>query len=174
MNLFSGSPQPAQASQPPAIRTSTDTIALLLLLVIVQAGLVISGCGGPRTTSSIDAVEVRRYRWYVDDVKTKVWVVGELQNTGEVTVEGVDVHVTLHDSHGSVTGTNTVVEEDLKAGESCVFHIGVTRQGGTATVTVELKQPRNCPDRPARPTTDTSQTNTQLASATLGAAIPLD
>ena len=107
----------------------------------MQAGLAISGCGGPRTTSSIDSLEVRKYRWYVDDVKTKVWVVGELQNTGEAAVEGVEVHVTLHDSHGSVRGTNMVVEEDLKAGESRVFHIGVTRQGGTATVTVELKQP---------------------------------
>ncbi len=141
MNPFSGSPQPAQTSQPSAIRTSTDTVALLLLLVVVQAALAISGCSGPRTTSSIDAVQVRKHRWYVDDVKTKVWVVGELQNTGEVAVEGVEVHVTLHDSHGSVRGTNMVVEEDLKAGESRVFQLGVTRQGGTATVTVELKQP---------------------------------
>ncbi len=111
----------------------------------MQAGLAISGCGGPRTTSSIDAVQVRKHRWYVDDVKTKVWVVGELQNTGEAAVEGVEVHVTLHDSHGSVRGTNMVVEEDLKAGETRVFHLGVTRQGGTATVTVELKQPEELP-----------------------------
>ena len=86
-----------------------------------------------------------KHRWYVDDVKTKVWVVGELQNTGEAAVEAVEVHVTLHDSHGSVRGTNMVVEEDLKAGESRVFHLGVTRQGGTATVTVALKQPEEPP-----------------------------
>jgi len=145
MNLLSESPQPTQASQPSAIRIPTDTLALLLLLLTMQAGLAISGCGSPRTTSNIDAVQVRRYRWYMDDVKTKVWVVGELQNTGEAAVEAVEVHVTLHDSHGSVRGTNTVVEEDLKAGESCIFHIGVTRQGGTATVTVELKQPEELP-----------------------------
>jgi len=78
-------------------------------------------------------------------VKTKVWVVGELQNIGEAAVEAVEVHVTLHDSHGSVRGTNTVVEEDLKAGEIRVFHTEVTRQGGTATVTVELKQPEELP-----------------------------
>ncbi len=145
MNYFSPPPQPVRSSQPPAIRTPRDTLALLLLLLVIQAGLVISGCGGPRTTSSIDNLEVRRYRWYVDDVKTKVWVVGELQNTGEAAVEAVEVHVTLHDSHGSVRGTSMVVEEDLKAGESRVFHLGVTRQGGTATVTVELKQPEELP-----------------------------
>ncbi len=145
MNPFSESPQPAQAAHSSAIRTSTDTVVLLLFIVIVQAGLVILGCGGPRTTSSIDNLEVRRYRWYVDDVKTKVWVVGELQNIGEAAVEAVEVHVTLHDSHGSVRGTNTVVEEDLKAGEIRVFHTEVTRQGGTATVTVELKQPEELP-----------------------------
>jgi len=103
------------------------------------------GCGGPRTTSSIDAVEVNRYRWYVDDVKTKVWVVGELQNTGAAVVEAVEVHVTLNDSRGSVRGTSMVMEENIKAGESRVFHAGVTRQGGTATVTVELKQPEQLP-----------------------------
>ncbi len=145
MNPFSESPQPVRSSKPPAIRTRRDTVALLLLLLIVQAGLAISGCGGPRTTSSIDAVQVPKHRWYVDDVKTKVWVVGELQNAGEAAVEAVEVHVTLHDSHGSVRGTNMVVEEDLKAGETRVFHLGVTRQGGTATVTVELKQPEELP-----------------------------
>jgi len=145
MNPFSGSPQPAQTTQPPVVRTPPDTVALLLLLVVVQVGLVISGCGGPRTTSSIDAIQVRRYRWYVDDVKTKVWVVGELHNTGEAAVEAVEVHATLNDSRGSVRGTNMVVEEDIKAGETRVFHLGVTRQGGTATVTVELKQPEELP-----------------------------
>ncbi len=140
MNYFSPPPQPGESSQLRGTGVRTDRVALLLLILVVQAG-AISGCGGPRTTSSIDAVQVPKHRWYVDDVKTKVWVVGELWNTGEAAVEGVEVHVTLHDSHGSVRGTSMVVEEDLKAGESRVFHLGVTRQGGTATVTVELKQP---------------------------------
>jgi len=88
---------------------------------------------------------VRRYRWYVDDVKTKVWVVGELQNTGQLAVKGVEVHITLHDSHGSVRGTNTMVEKDLKAGETRMFQLVVRRQGGTATVIVDLKQPKELP-----------------------------
>jgi len=71
--------------------------------------------------------------------------VGELQNTGEAAVEAVEVHVALYDSNGTVRGTNMMVEEDLKAGESRVFHLGVTRQGGTATVTVTLKQPEELP-----------------------------
>ncbi len=108
-------------------------------------GLAMSGCGGARTTSSIDSLEVRRYRWYVNDAETKVWVVGELQNTGEATVEGVEVHVTLHDFSGVVRGKNMVVLKDLKPGESRIFQLEVTRQGGTATVTVELRQPEQLP-----------------------------
>ncbi len=141
MNPTLESLQPAHSSDPSAIRPRIGIALLLLYVVVTQVALVISGCGKPRTITSIDAIQVRRYRWYVDDVKTKVWIVGELQNTSDATVEAVEVHVILHDSHGSVSGTNAVVEEDLKAGEIRVFHLGVTRQGGTATVTVELKQP---------------------------------
>jgi len=108
----------------------------------MQAGLTLSGCGGARTTSSIDSLEVRRYRWYVDDVKTKVWVVGEVQNSGEAIVTGVEVHATLHNSQGSLRGKNMVLLKDLQPGENRTFNLGITRRGGTATVTLELKQPQ--------------------------------
>jgi len=114
---------------------------LWLLLIALQVCLAISGCGGPSKTSSIDTVQLRRYRWYLDDVHAKVWVVGQVQNTGKAIVTGVEVHATLCNSQGSLRGKNMVMLKDLQPSERRIFNLGITRRGSTATVTVELKQP---------------------------------
>jgi len=134
-------PQPDRPSQLPVVGKHVGIADLWLLLVALQVCLAISGCGGPSKTSSIDTVQLRRHRWYLDDARTKVWVVGQVQNTGEAIVTGVEVHATLRNSRGSLRGKNMVMLEDLQPSERRIFNLGITRRGGTATVTVELKQP---------------------------------
>ncbi len=138
-------PQPARPSQLSGADKYAGVTAFWLVLVALQVCLAISGCGGPGKTSSIDSLQLRQYRWYLDDVRTKVWVVGQIQNTGEAIVTGVEVHATLRNSRGSLRGKNMVILKDLQPGESSIFNLGITRRGGTATVTVELKQPEQLP-----------------------------
>ncbi len=118
---------------------------MALLLAAGGACALLPGCGGPQKTASIGTLKVRRYREYVEEGRTTVRVVGEVENTGEAVVEAVEVHVTLRDAHGSATGMNMTLLEDLQPGEIRVFDLGVTRHGATAAVTLELAQPTEAP-----------------------------
>ena len=134
-------PQPGRSFRLIGVSMHAREVALVLLVSALEVCLVISGCGGAQTTRSIDSLDAPQYRWYADNVKTKVWVVGKVQNSGEAIVTGVEVHATLHNAQGSLRGKNMVLLKDLQPGENRTFNLGITRRGGTATVTLELKQP---------------------------------
>ncbi len=121
--------------------------SVVLIVVLTTAGICaeLLGCAAAHKTRSIEDVEVRKHRWYVDDSRAKVLVVGEVTNTGKATVVAVEVRAILRDHRGSARGENGVVLEDLQPGEVRVFDLEVTRHGGTATVTLELKQPEAAP-----------------------------
>jgi hypothetical protein len=83
----------------------------------------------PRPTATLEpvmAAEVLSANWYEDSIGT-LWFVGELQNTGEVDLGGVEIIVSLKVEDGSLVGvassyaTVSVVGVDEKAPFSVMF-----------------------------------------------------
>ena len=120
----------------------TGAKAAALTIALTAFGLLLVSCGDSPPTTDIDNLQVINYRYHLDDARNKVWVVGKLYNSGQRTVEAVEVHATLRNAQGSLRAKNKVIVENIKPQKSRIFNLGITRHGGTATVTVELRAPR--------------------------------
>jgi hypothetical protein len=119
---------------------STPGTPLRLSLAATMV-LTVIGCGGCLRGSDGKFADlfISNQRHVIGE--DKVYVYGQLENTGKGHFGQVEIRAVLRSSGGDKRGENSVFLEDIRPLEKRLFALTVNNQGRTAGVEIEVRKP---------------------------------
>ncbi|MFP3903143.1 MAG: FxLYD domain-containing protein [Armatimonadota bacterium] len=107
-----------------------------IALLATTAIIAVAGCGPRYPEGSVDDLFVARKHFIIDNEKGMARVFAEVKNTGDGLVKKVRMEAILRSSDGDKRGTNNVVLENIKPGETRTFSLTVTSHSRGHTVEI--------------------------------------
>lgn len=110
------------------------------MLLAAAAVIMIAACGPRYAEGSIDDLFVAKKHFIIDNEKGMARVFAEVQNTGDGLIKKVRMEAILRSTEGDKRGTNNVILENIKPGETRTFSVTVTSHSRGHTVEIIPEQ----------------------------------